>query len=125
MSVSSCFTRGPASEERGRGSPPVRGTARLTGPVDDHADDLYEAGCDDATLGEIDGVSYADFDREADSLDEAIIDAITVIEPVPSLHVARVEPDDLVTAGGIAQRLGRTRESIRLLSSCAPRAEPP
>lgn len=90
-------------------------TLILTGPVDDHADELYEAGCDDAILGEIDGVTYADFDREADSLDEAITTAIAAIESVPSLHVARVEPDDLVTAAEIAQRLGRTRESVRLL----------
>jgi len=39
------------------------------------------------------------------------------VEAVPGLRVLRVEPDDLVTAAEIAQRLGRTRESVRLLIS--------
>jgi hypothetical protein len=48
-------------------------------------DALFEAGCDDATLS------------------------------VPEALVIRVEPDELVTAAEIAQALGRSRESVRLL----------
>jgi hypothetical protein len=92
-------------------------TLILTGPVDQHADDLHDAGLDDALLGEIDGVPYADIDREADTLAQAIATAIAQVHTVPGLRVVRVEPDDLVTAAEIAQRLGRTRESVRLLAA--------
>ena len=77
-------------------------------------DALYEAGCDDALIGEVDGVHYADFDREAPSLAEAVLSAISAVESAGP-RALRVEPDDLVTAAEIAERLGRTRESVRLL----------
>jgi hypothetical protein len=77
-------------------------------------DELYEAGCDDALFGVIDEAGYADFDREAPSMEEAIVSAIQAIDGV-GLNVVRIEPDDLVTASEIAERLGRSRESIRLL----------
>jgi predicted DNA-binding transcriptional regulator AlpA len=86
--------------------------------LDDAAvDALFEAGCDDATLGEVDGVGYADFIREAPSFGDALRSAIEQVESVPGVRVARVEPDDLVTMSEIAQRLGRSRESVRLLVS--------
>lgn len=78
-------------------------------------DALFEAGCDDATFGEVDGVSYAEFAREAPSLNVAVLSAIRAAESVSDTRVLRVEPDDLVTAAEIAQRLGRSRESVRLL----------
>ena len=79
-------------------------------------DAWFEAGCDDATFGEIDGVGYADVAREAATAADAILSAIQQIESaVPSVRVIRVEPDDLVTASDIGGRLGRTRESVRLL----------
>jgi predicted DNA-binding transcriptional regulator AlpA len=43
--------------------------------------------------------------------------AIEQVESVPGVRVARLEPDDLVTMSEIAQRLGRSRESVRLLVS--------
>lgn len=82
----------------------------------DHTlDALFEAGCDDATFGEVDGVPFADFAREAASAAEAIGRAIRQVESVEGVRVLRVEPDDLVTASDIAARLGRSRESVRLL----------
>lgn len=80
----------------------------------DH-DALYEAGCDDATFGEVDGVRYGDFHRDAGSLTDAVLSAIDDVESVEGLRVRRIEPEDLVTASEIAKRLGRTRESVRLL----------
>jgi hypothetical protein len=80
---------------------------------------LFEAGCDDATLGQVDGVGYADFIREAPTFGEAVRSAIEQVESVPGLRVVRLEPDDLVTMSEIADRLGRSRESIRLLISGA------
>lgn len=78
-------------------------------------DALFEAGCDDATFGTVDHVGYGDFAREASSLGEAVRSAIEQVESVQGLRVMRVEPDDLVTMNEIAQRMGRSRESVRLL----------
>lgn len=76
---------------------------------------LFEAGCDDATVGRVDGVQYVDFDREAESLGEAIISAVRDVEKVDGVQVARVADAGLVSMTDIATRLGRTRESVRLL----------
>jgi hypothetical protein len=89
----------------------------IEGDVDSKLDDLFEAGCDDATFGSVDGVHYADFDREAPTLELAIRSAIADVESVPGLRVRRIEPDELVTAAEIADRLGRSRESVRLLAA--------
>jgi hypothetical protein len=78
---------------------------------------LFEAGCDDATFGEVDRVGYGDFHREADSLAEAILSAIHDVESVVGLRVLHVEPDELVTAAEIAERLDKSKEYIRLLAS--------
>lgn len=96
-------------------------TLVLAGRLDQEAvvDALFDAGCDDATFGQVDGVGYADFQREAPSLGEAVRSALEEVESVPGLRVIRVEPDDLVTLSEIAQRLGRSRESVRLLASGA------
>lgn len=89
----------------------------IDGPVDEEAviEALYEVGCSDATFGSVDGVGLGEFIREAPSFSAAVMSAIRDVESVSALHVARVEPDDLVTLSEIAERLGRTRESVRLL----------
>jgi hypothetical protein len=76
---------------------------------------LFDAGCNDATFGIIDGMGYGEFAREAPSLAEAALSAIHQVESVASLQVLRVEPDDIVTMADIADRLERSRESVRLL----------
>jgi hypothetical protein len=77
---------------------------------------LFEAGCDDATFGTSAGVQHAAFDREAPSFGEAVRSAIAAVETaVVGARVVHIEPDELVTMTEIAQRLGRTRESVRLL----------
>lgn len=92
-------------------------TLLLLGPSPlDHLDALFEAGCDDAIFGEREGMFFAEFDREANSLAEAVGTAISQVEyAVPGLRVARMEPDEFVNAAAIAVRTGRTRESFRLL----------
>jgi len=90
-------------------------TLVLNGDVEIHLDDLFDAGCDDATFGYVDGVPYGEFHRTAANLVDAITSTISAVESVPGLRVARIEPDDLVTAAEIAERLGRSRESVRLL----------
>lgn len=94
-------------------------TLIIDGDLEDAAivDALFEAGCDDATLGTIDGVGYAEFTRESSSFGEAVRTAIEQVEAIEGLRVVRVEPDDLVTMSEIARRLGRSRESVRLLAS--------
>ena len=79
---------------------------------------LYKAGCNDGTFGEVDAVPFGNFSRAAPSAARAIGTAIhDVHRALPEGRVVRVEPDDLVTASEIAQRLRRTRESVRLLIS--------
>ena len=78
---------------------------------------LFKSGCDDATFGVTDGIGYGEFAREASSLAEAVLEAMHQVESVPGLKVLRLEPDDFVTMSDIAERLDRTRESVRLLVS--------
>ncbi|MHC4473820.1 MAG: helix-turn-helix transcriptional regulator [Planctomycetota bacterium] len=88
----------------------------VSGLTPDTQDALFEAGCDDALFGLRDGVAFLDFDREAGSLSEAVFSAILdVARSGIGARVLRIEPDDLVSASEIARRLGRSRESIRLL----------
>jgi len=90
-------------------------TLIIIGDVDSHIDELFEAGCDDATFGAVDAVAYGEFDRVAPTFAEAVASGIAAVESIPGLRVIRVEPDDFVTAADIAARLGRSRESVRLL----------
>ena len=83
---------------------------------DEHVTTLFEAGCDDATVGRVGSVQYLDFDREADSFAEAVFGATEAIETAGlEVRVVHLEPDDLLTMTESAQRTGRTRESVRLL----------
>lgn len=76
---------------------------------------LEANGCDDALFGVAGGVVFADFDREGATIGDAVLSAIRDVETaVPELLTLRVEPEEFVTASGIAARIGRTRESVRL-----------
>jgi hypothetical protein len=81
-------------------------------------DALFEAGFDDATIGRVGSIQYLDFDREAESFADAVFSATESFESaVLGARVVHLEPDDLVTMSEIAERDGRTRESVRLLIS--------
>ena len=82
-------------------------------------DRLFEAGCDDATIGSSDGVQYVDFDREAEALDDAILSAVDDLEKLEGVEVVRIADAGLASLADIAARVGRTRESVRLLVSGA------
>ena len=84
---------------------------------DEVIDALFDAGCDDALVGRADGVQYLDFDREADSLEDAVLSAVAGVEQVDGVEVVRIADAGLVSMADIAARTGRTRESIRLLIS--------
>ena len=83
--------------------------------ADETVDALFEAGCDDALVGTSDGFQFLDFDREADSVGEAVMSAVADVESVDGLSVARVADAGLLSMADIAARTGRTRESVRLL----------
>ena len=53
-------------------------------------DALFEAGCDDATVGRTGGIQYLDFDRDAATRAEAIRSAVSDVERVDGVHVVRV-----------------------------------
>lgn len=78
-------------------------------------DAVFEAGCDDAALGRRSGALYLEFDRAAPCLLDAVLSAIQDVRRVPGAVVAHVEPADIVSASEIAHRVGRSRESVRLL----------
>ena len=82
-------------------------------------DALFEAGCDDAAIGLSDGIQFVDFDREAGSLDHAILSAVDDLEKLEGVEVVRIADAGLASLADIAVRLGRTRESVRLLVSGA------
>ncbi len=69
-------------------------TLILAGDLEDEAtlDALFEAGCDDATFGRVNGVDRAHFVRQAPSIDDAARSAIESVESVPGVRVVRVEP---------------------------------
>ena len=72
---------------------------------------LFEAGCDDGILYSKNQVVYIEFDREAESLEEAVISAINDVESA-GFQVARVEPSDLVTSAEISRQAQRSRQSV-------------
>lgn len=79
---------------------------------EDDFDALFEAGLDDAAPeGDL-----LHCDRESSSLLEAAWSAARDVAKVPGLRAVRVVWDDAVTLRDIAQRLGRTYESVRLLA---------
>ena len=88
----------------------------LSGPCDDEVADRLMDRCGDMTLALEAGRVSAEFDREAACLEDAILTAIRDVESASAgVRVDRVDPDDLVTATVVAQRSGRTRQSIAQL----------
>lgn len=77
------------------------------------ANALLGAGCDDATISLRFGTVYLSFDREAISLQEAILSAIRdVAKAGIGATVKYVDDCNLVTQAEIARRIGRTRQMV-------------
>lgn len=84
-------------------------------PIDeDGANRLYEAGVDDGFPETGPKGHSIGFDREASSFHGAVLSGIKDVEEA-GFEVLRVEPDDLVSAADIAERTGRSRQSISAL----------
>ena len=65
-------------------------------------DAFYEAGCDDALIGMRQGIAYADFCREADTIREAARSAVRDVEAAGAT-VEHIESDEFVTLSEIAE----------------------
>lgn len=93
-------------------------TLIIDGPdlqADELVDEVFEAGCDDALVGRADGIQFADFDRNADTLQDAVLSAVAELESIGGVTVIRLADAGLLSMADIAARTGRTRESVRLL----------
>lgn len=89
----------------------------VSDPIDDEgANRLFEAGVDDGYPETGPQGHSIGFDREAFSFREAVLSAIKDVEEA-NFKVLRVEPDELVSAADIAERTGRSRQSISALIS--------
>ncbi|EDX82715.1 hypothetical protein S7335_1018 [Synechococcus sp. PCC 7335] len=90
---------------------------------DQYLDALFEAGCDDATIGTgRRGFIGADFSRESTSLESAVESAIRDVESaIPGARLIGAGPD-LVGISDIAAILECSRQNIRqhLLDASAP-----
>lgn len=63
-----------------------------------------------------DGWFRCEFERSAPTYDAAVLSALGDLQRVfPEADLASVEPDDLATISAVAERMGRSHESIRLL----------
>ena len=86
-------------------------------PTDDEQNALYDAGLDDANV-EIapDGRAWVVVTRQAATLDEAILSVVADIRSAGLVPVG-IRNEDIVNQADIARRTGRSRESIRLLTT--------
>lgn len=64
----------------------------VTEVTEEQANDLFAAGCDDATPASSNGLAWIHFDRAAPSLEEAIHSAVTQVQSA-GLGVSKVEMD--------------------------------
>lgn len=84
-------------------------------PIDgaEWEDSFYEAGCDDALVGLQRGLFVLEFNREADTLAEAVESACADIHRAGAT-IVRIEPDPLVSPSDIAERAAITRQAVSL-----------
>lgn len=75
---------------------------------------LYDA-LPESTAATRDGRVLVEVDREAPGFADAVVGAILDVESALGVPVAEVQPEELVFASEIAQRTGRTKESVSLL----------
>jgi len=80
-------------------------------------DVLFESGLSDSSpITTPDGRGYLLVTRESDSMANAIISTVADIRKA-GFEAIGIETEDLMTLAGLGRKLGRTRESMRLLAS--------
>lgn len=72
-------------------------------------DRLFESGCDDGLVGCVDGTQFIDFDREAASLDDAVLSAVAAVERTEGVQVIGIASVGLGSVTGIAAGTRRIR----------------
>jgi hypothetical protein len=95
-------------------------TIHFEGPElnDETLDRFFEAGCDDAAFGSRNGSLFAQFDREAETLADAVSTAIRDLTSADrSLRIRGFEPASPVSQSAIAERVGLSREAVRLMAA--------
>ncbi|MCL2455750.1 MAG: hypothetical protein FWD18_10710 [Micrococcales bacterium] len=85
-------------------------------PTDDELDLLYEAGFDDSMPTTGGGRGLIQVAREADTLAEAIVSVVADAERA-GFRVVAIEDEDLVSLRTVAERVGRSYESVRKLAT--------
>lgn len=78
-------------------------------------DALYESGCDDALICAYGNSVYVEFDREAESLDEAISSAVENIESAGIGAIVESIDSALVGLSDIAEITEMSRQAIAML----------
>lgn len=78
-------------------------------------DALFESGCDDGMIGAYGNSVYVEFDREADSLDDAIASAIDNIESAGIGAMVESVDSALVGLSDIAESTEMSRQAIAML----------
>lgn len=78
-------------------------------------DALYESGCDDALICAYGNSVYVEFDREANSLDEAISSAVENIESAGIGAIVESIDSALVGLSDIAEIIEMSRQAIAML----------
>lgn len=84
------------------------------GNPEEYLDALFEAGCDDATVGTgKPGAIALDFSREARTAEEAVLSAIeNVLVAIPGAQLLEIRPD-IVNLADLADIIGCSRQNIR------------
>lgn len=80
---------------------------------DDVLDALFVAGCDDALFGGSNGVQCADFHREAEHLEDAVLSAVAAVESIDGVEVVGLVEQDVVSLAQIAERTGQAFDLVR------------
>ncbi|MCA1767123.1 MAG: hypothetical protein LC639_02685, partial [Idiomarina sp.] len=73
---------------------------------------LYQAGCDDALVCFYGSTVYLQFDREAESFQQAVLSAIQQVESLDGCSVSSVDAGGYVGISDIAEYSGLTKQSI-------------
>jgi hypothetical protein len=81
--------------------------------LDEIADRLIEAGCDDAVFSVEYGSPRAAFERKSPSFVNAVLSALADVESVAGVRVERIEREELLSVSAIAQRIGRSRQNVQ------------
>ena len=81
-------------------------------PKNEMVDAFYEAGCDDALVGTTGCRLRIVFDREAETVEAAVLSAIADVRKA-GYQVERIEEGDDVDLAAMAERLGKSRQEIQ------------